>query len=141
MKKSTLILLALASALAFTGCTNVRQVGHVNGLDVTRITTRGVFSPSQTITVFSNTNQPGTIDGMVSTAGKGVLEAVAQAAATPFEGYLRKPDQTVVNQAGGGAVAVADADAKSKSTANANANSTGSTGNTHNNNNGNQHNH
>lgn len=141
MKRNlALNLLALVSAIAITGCTNVRSVGHINGLDVTRVTTRGVFSPSQTITVFSNTNRPGTIDGMVNTAGKGVLEAVAQAAATPFEGYLRKPDQTTVQQTGAKAGALVDVDVKNKAKSSSDADS-GSQGNVHNNNNGNQHNH
>ena len=124
MKK---ILPLLTILLAAIGCTNVRQVGNINGLDVSRVTTRGVFSPSQTIVVFSSTNRPGTVDGYMNASGKGVLEAVAQAAATPFEGYLRKPDQTVVKQSGGNANAGSSSIQNNENTATGGSHQNGST--------------
>lgn len=106
MKIQFIIALATAGLLSVTGCTNVRHIGQVNGLDLTRITTRGVFSPSTTTVIVSDPSQPGTIQGPIANAqGPGVLPAVAQAAGTAGGAALLRPSRTHVEQNGGGASA------------------------------------
>ena len=46
--KALLAALVLAPASLSTGCSNVRTIGRVNGVELTRVTTRGVFSPATT---------------------------------------------------------------------------------------------
>lgn len=88
----------MAGLLSVTfGCTNVRHIGNVNGLELTRVTTRGVFSPSTTTVIVSDPKQPGTIHGPIANAqGPGFLPAVANAAGTAGGAALLRPPTTKV---------------------------------------------
>jgi len=104
--KKTLIITALLALLA-VGCTNVRPAGNINGLTVTRVTTRGVFSPSTTTIVLADTNKPGTIEAVIANAnGQSALAQVANPAAVAAGAYLLKPATTSVSQSGGNATGV-----------------------------------
>lgn len=97
-KIKNLLLLAALCAIVGTGCTNVRHVGNINGLDVTRVTTRGVFSPATTSVVLSDPTKPGSIDSVIANAGgPGVLPAVATAAGVAGGAALLRPSRTTVN--------------------------------------------
>lgn len=131
MNKTTL-LAALAAVIIATGCTNVRPVGKINWLDATRVTTRGVFSPSTTTIVLSDPACPGTISGVLANAqGPGFVPAVATAGGVAGGAALLRParSHTEVKQSGAG-MAVSSAGASNSATANgnggnANANATG----------------
>lgn len=105
--KTLLILISLAALAHVTGCTSVRPVGHVNGLDVTRVTSRGVFSPSSTTIVLSDPTHPGTIESIDSAHGPGFIPAVAQASGIAAGAALLRPSS--VKQSGGGATSTSGA--------------------------------
>lgn len=96
-------LLSIILVTLFTGCTNVRTIGNINGLDVTRVTTRGVFSPSSTTVVLSDPTKPGTIESIDAAHGPGFVPAVANAAGIAGGAALLRPSS--VKQSGGGASA------------------------------------
>lgn len=117
MNKTALFIL-LAAVIVLTGCTNVRTVGNVNGLTVTRVTTRGVFSPATTTVLLSDSNAPGTIEAIVANAsGQGFLPAVANAAGAAGAAALIRPDRTRVNNTTSAAGGLANSGSVASSTA------------------------
>lgn|GEM_PF-5098466 len=101
--KKTLLLLATLAAIS-TGCSNVNQnIGSVNGVTLSRVTTRGFFSPSTTTVIAYDTNRPGTLLPISSANGPGALQAVAQPASIAAGAYLLKPSTTKVNNGTGDA--------------------------------------
>lgn len=98
-------LLVAAVTPAFAG---VKKIGTLNGCDVYRIKSLGVFCPSTSVTVVADPKKPGTIEGvLVNASGTSVLGTVAAPAAAAGAAYLHRPDTTNVSQSGGGANAAA----------------------------------
>lgn len=130
----TLISLALLIAALVTGCTNVREVGKINGLDVHRVTTRGIFSPSSTTIVLSDPTKPGTIELSDAAHGPGFLPAVANAAGIAGGAALLRPSS--IKQSGGGATSTSGSNSSAQggaahsSSASAGGNATGGAGGT-----------
>lgn len=121
--------LCIASLLLIAGllsaCTNIRPVGKVNGVDITRVTTRGVFSPSSTTLIGSNPAKPGEIEVLSSAHGPGFVPAVAQAGGIAAGAALLRPSRVnSVNSASANA-----SSANSAITNGGNATATGNGGN------------
>jgi hypothetical protein len=92
----------LAIILLCAGCTNVRTIGNVNGLVLTRITTRGVFSPSTTTVVAHDPSIHGVINPVASASGPGVLPAIATAGGVAGGAALLRPARENVSANGSG---------------------------------------
>jgi hypothetical protein len=124
MKKYLLLVLC-------AGCSNVTPIGSVNGVTLTRITTRGVFSPSQSIVVAHDPKVPGVINPVASASGPGVLPAIATAGGVVAGAALLRPARENVTAAGTGGAATASGGAggASSSTSNSNGGSSTSTSN------------
>jgi len=95
MKKLTLLASLLAGVI-ITGCTNVRQVGNVNGQIITRVTARGVFSPSSTTILAHDPGHPG-VEVLANASGPGFIPAVATAGGVAGGAALLRPARTSVS--------------------------------------------
>ena len=94
----------LISAIALiltAGCSNVRTIGQVNGVTLTRVTTRGVFSPASTVILGSNSDKPGEVDVLSTASGPGVLPAVATAGGIAGGAALLRPARSDNSVQGG----------------------------------------
>jgi hypothetical protein len=89
-KKNLLAALGLA-LVTLTGCTNVSSIGRVNGVQLTRVTTRGVFSPATTTVLAHNPEVPGEVSVIANASGPGVLPAVATAGGVVGGAALLRP--------------------------------------------------
>lgn len=110
MKKFIIMLaLSLATVVIPSANAGVKKIGTINGCDIYRVKTMGIFCPSTTSVVVVNTNRPGTVEAVLVTAsGTSALGTVSSPAATAAAAYLLKPSTTEVNQQGGGATAGAN---------------------------------
>ena len=99
MKKYSIILFA---ALLCGGCTNVRSIATINGVNLTKVTTRGVFSPSTSTIIASDPTKPGDVNVIVSASGPGVLPAVATAGGLVGAAAVLRPPHTDVNAVANG---------------------------------------
>lgn len=109
------------------GCTNVTPIGQINGVFLTRITTRGVFSPSQTIVVAHDKNIPGVINPVASASGPGVLPAIATAGGVAGGAALLRPARENISANGSGSSSASGG--ASSATSNSNGGSSTSTSN------------
>ena len=101
--KNLLATLGLASVILSAGCTNVRTIGTVNGVNLTRVTTRGLFSPATTTILASDPCNPGSLEVLTSAHGPGFVPAVANAGGIAGAAALLRPSKTTVeNNAAGG---------------------------------------
>lgn len=99
---SKLAALVMASVILLgAGCTNVREIGNVNGVKLTRVTTRGVFSPSSTTILAHNPETPGVVDVLANTGGPGLIPAVATAGGVVGGAALLRPATTKVTNNSG----------------------------------------
>lgn len=107
--RKNLLLAALGIALVtLTGCTNVTSIGRVNGLELTRVTTRGVFSPSTTTVLAHSPEVPGEVSVIVNGIGPGVLPACATAGGIAGGAALLRPahSETSISASGASSAAV-----------------------------------
>jgi hypothetical protein len=91
-KKNLLAALGLA-LVTLTGCTNVTSIGRVNGVELTRVTTRGVFSPSTTTVLAHSPEVPGELSVIANASGPGVLPACATAGGIAGGAALLRPSR------------------------------------------------
>lgn len=104
MNIKPLLAAALLSLVTLSANAGVKKIGTLNGCDVYRIKSLGVFCPSTSVTVVADPKKPGTIEGvLVNASGTSVLGTVAAPAAAAGAAYLHRPDTTTVSQSGGGA--------------------------------------
>jgi len=94
MTKIKTITTALLLA-GITGCSNVREIGCVNGTVLTRVTARGFFSPSST-TILAHTSEPG-VEVLANATGPGFIPAIATAGGVAGGAALLRPARTSVN--------------------------------------------
>lgn len=90
MTKVKFLLALPLAAVILTGCTNVRQVGNVNGQVITRVTARGVFSPSSTTILAHDPGIPG-VEVLANASGPGFIPAVATAGGIAGGAALLRP--------------------------------------------------
>lgn len=117
MKRNLLSLLTLV-LLAAAGCTNVTPIGTVNGIALTRVTTRGFFSPSTTTLLAHDPTSPGSFPAVIANGtGPGVLPAVATAGGVVGGAALLRPasNNTSSTAAGGSSSAYAAGGSSSSS--------------------------
>lgn len=122
MKKYLLLVLC-------AGCTNVTPIGQINGVSLTRITTRGVFSPSQTIVVAHDPKVPGVLNPVASASGPGVLPAIATAGGVVAGAALLRPARENISANGSGSSSASGGSANSTSNGGAASSTSTSTSN------------
>lgn len=96
MKKIKSLLALSLTAVILTGCTNVREIGIVNGTHLTRVTARGVFSPSSTTILAHEEGSPG-VEVLANATGPGLVPAVATAGGIAGGAALLRPARTSVS--------------------------------------------
>ncbi len=116
-KYKTPLALALLLAVTFcTGCSNIKSLGRVNGVELTRVTTRGVFSPCTTTVLAHSPEVPGQVEVLVNATGPGLVPACATAGGVAGGAALLRPARTTVNNDGGNASANSSASGSGSST-------------------------
>lgn len=112
MKKFAYIV-AILPILA--GCSNVRTIGKINDTTVSRITARGLFSPSSTVIVASDPNTPGEIEVIAAAEQPGTLNAVATAGGlVGAAAVLRPARSSTTSNSNGGSSSAQGGSAKAK---------------------------
>jgi hypothetical protein len=96
MKKIKHLLALSLAGVTLTGCTNVREIGVVNGTHLTRVTARGVFSPSSTTILAHEADKPG-VEVLANASGPGFIPAVATAGGIAGGAALLRPARTNVS--------------------------------------------
>lgn len=110
--KKFIHLIAILPILA--GCSNVRTIGKINDTTVSRITARGLFSPSSTTIVTSNPDEPG-IEVIVAAEQPGTLNAVATAGGlVGAAAVLRPARSSTTSNSNGGSSSAQGGSAKAK---------------------------
>jgi len=97
MNKKTLLAVLGLALVTLTGCSNIKTIGRVNNVVLTRVTTRGVFSPATTTVLAHSPECPGELSIVASAAGPGVLPAIATAGGVAGGAALLRPARTTVN--------------------------------------------
>lgn len=98
MMKTTILAALLAATVINPANAGVKKIGTVNGVDIYRIKTAGVFAPSTTTIVAVDPRKPGTIEGVLNgTGGPGFVPAVATAGGIVGGAALLRPAKTTVN--------------------------------------------
>jgi hypothetical protein len=83
-------ILAVVSALG-AGCDTVKQIGEVNGVVITKITTRDIVAPSTTSVVGHDPSISGTITPINEASAAGLLPAVSTGVGIAAGGALLRP--------------------------------------------------
>jgi hypothetical protein len=97
MKKIKSLLALLSAGVITTGCANVRTIGEVNGVTITSVRQRGVFSPSKTTLLGSTPIRPNEVEVLADASGPGFIPAVATAGGIAGGAALLRPARTSVN--------------------------------------------
>jgi hypothetical protein len=95
MIKIKIITTALLMA-GVTSCSNVREIGCVNGTRLTRVTARGVFSPSS-MTILAHDPGHSGVEVLANASGPGFIPAVATAGGVAGGAALLRPARTSVS--------------------------------------------
>jgi hypothetical protein len=92
-----LALLGLAAVIP-SATAGTKKIGTINGLDIYRIKTAGLFAPSSTTIVAADPNKPGTVEGVLnSVGGPGFVPACATAGGIVGGAAVLRPARTKVS--------------------------------------------
>lgn len=116
MKKFTLLAPLTAGVIILTGCANVRTIGEVNGVTLTSVRQRGVFSPSKTTLLGSTSAKTNEVDVLSDASGPGLIPAIATAGGIVGGAALLRPARTSVEQSSEGNISVSSTSASGRNT-------------------------
>lgn len=103
MKKVKFLLALPLAAVILTGCASVREVGTVNGVVLTDVRQRGIFTPCKTTLLGHKPEVPNEIEVLSDASGPGLIPACATAGGIAGGAALLRParSSTSVNSVNG----------------------------------------